>query len=183
MFSAGDGANKQRQQLWSHSVGCAVVARILAKHVPGVDMDDAFFGGVFHDVGKLLFYDVIPDEYSEIKASFKGLSLVQEENFLMGTAHEEIGLASASSWELPDEVKATVGWHHRPEQATVCSEYAVVASLADSMAKHWGIGSEAMMLYSETQDALRNDYGLTDDQLEAIEVEARKSFEETMAAS
>jgi putative nucleotidyltransferase with HDIG domain len=182
MFSIGGGAKRQRQQLWNHSVGCAVVARKLAKYVPGVDADDAFLAGVFHDVGKLLFYDVIPDEYSDIEASFDGVSLVEEEDHLTGTTHEVIGLRSSHSWGLPEEIKAAIGWHHRPEQASVCPGFASVIGVANSLAKNWGVGSETISR-PELQAELKDDYGLTEEQLRVMETEARQAFEEIMTAS
>jgi HD-like signal output (HDOD) protein len=182
MFSSGKTAEAQRQQLWCHSVGCAIVARGLAKYIPGVDADDAFLAGVFHDVGKLLFYDVAPDDYSGLEATFSGLSLVDNEDILMGTTHQKVGLTSAVSWRLSDNIKAAVGWHHHPEQAASCSEFAAVIGIADSLAKNWGIGSQAELL-PELPSKLSHDFGLTEEQLSEMEVEARQAFGETIAVS
>jgi HD-like signal output (HDOD) protein len=183
LFSAGNGAQQQRQQLWSHSVGCAVVARLLADFTPNVNSDDAFLGGVFHDVGKLLFYDVIPIEYAQIESSFDGLSLVEEEAFIMGTTHEEIGLISANSWKLPDEVKAAVGWHHRPDEASLFPEIAAITGVADQMAKRWGIGSETTNTCSSLDDQVNGDCGFTEEDLIIVERKAHKAFCDTMAAA
>ncbi len=69
MFSEGSKAAEERQNLWNHSLGCAAVARVLAKSVPTVSPEVAFLAGMFHDVGKLFLYDVVADEYAEMAAT------------------------------------------------------------------------------------------------------------------
>ena len=183
MFSSGSQAQDQRRYLWNHSVGCAVVAQCVARHVPDVEPDEAFLAGVFHDIGKLLFYDTIPDEYSEVDAEFNGERLVEEEDFLFGTTHELVGLASADSWKLPSEIRSAIGWHHRPAESESCPAYAQVINLADRLAKLWGIGSDVMSK-DELQDG-EQDVPLTKLQshLEPIQDEARRLFDETVAAA
>lgn len=180
MFSVGSSAEVQRQQLWSHSVGTASVARCLAEYVPSVSADDAFLAGVFHDVGKLMLYDALPEEYAEIDSSFHDLALVEEEKFLMGTTHETIGLGSVESWGLPNEIRVAVGWHHRPGDAPSCPEVAEVVHVANGLAKQWGIGSEPT---PQSEQATSNEYCLTEEQLDGVRTNARNSFEETMSAS
>ena len=182
MFSSGDGATAQRKKLWDHSIGCAVVARCLADLVPGVDKDEAFLGGVFHDVGKLLFYDTIPAEYSEVTASFAGGQLVEEERFLFGVTHEEVGLVSATSWELPAEISTAIRWHHDPDSADDFARYAAVTHAADGLARVWCIGSVEHHESTAVESAADR-FELTDDQLEAIKEHSRDAFDETMAAS
>ncbi len=182
MFSGGDGALAQRNKLWNHSIGCAVVARTLADRASGIDKDEAFLAGVFHDVGKLLFYDMIPDEYSEVDTSFAGHQLVEEERFLFGVTHEEIGLQSATSWELPSEICTAIRWHHNPDNADEYPQYAHVINAADGLARVWCIGSV------ERQDPtcvelVADKFELTDDQLDSIRENSRNAFDETMAAS
>lgn len=178
MFSSGDGSPDQRLKLWDHSIGCAVVARCVATHFTGVDADQAFLAGVFHDIGKLLFYDTIPDEYSQIAVSFSGLQLVNEEEFLFGTTHEMVGLASAKAWDLPNEIKAAIGWHHRPEQAESCPEYARIIHAADRLAKHWGIGSDSVT-EEGILEKLGCDMAITEAQFDSMEEEAGILFNET----
>ena len=179
MFASGATAQQRRQALWQHSVGCAVVAGRIAEYVPGVDPDDAFLGGIFHDIGKLLFYDAIPEEYAELDESMSGLQLIREEEFLFGRTHEQIGLASAVSWQLPDEVKAAVGWHHRPEEAEFCADYARVVGTADYLSKHWAIGSDEVPNTSEVDEMMRH-LGVIAQHLERLEAVSRSDYEEAM---
>ncbi len=141
MFADGTTAAKQRRELWSHSLGCATVARLLAKSAYAVCPDDIFLAGVFHDVGKLLLYDVVPEEYSELVCSLSAEQLIREEKFIFGISHEEVGLKSAHAWGLSEPIKVAIGFHHRSGETPVHVEFAAVIQVADFLAKAWGIGS------------------------------------------
>lgn len=180
MFSEGRVAKVQRQWIWNHSVGCAIVARLLAEHNSTVTSEDAFLGGIFHDVGKLFFFDVVPDEYSALADSTTGAALVEEEKSLFGTSHEEIGLKSAHSWQLSKEIKAAIGWHHRPEQAPVHRDVAASIFFADALAKSWGIGPANAS--SNVRNDVLTEYNLTEGELDKLQERARQEFDETMNA-
>ena len=182
MLLSGNGAGIQRRRLWNHSLGCASVATCLAAHVSGVEADDAFLAGVFHDVGKLLFLDVIAEEYEELASSICGCSLIEEEHFLFGTTHEEIGARSANCWGLANEILAPIGWHHRPHEAPFCQAHALVISVADRLARIWAIGSKADTETEANLDFV-DELGVTADQLNSVEHDARWAFEQIMHAS
>ena len=175
MFAKGQGAEEQRVALWRHSVGCAVVAQQLAWQFDAVDESDAFLAGIFHDIGKLLFYDVIPHEYSELEAYFSGDRLAEEEGRVFGTNHAQVGLKSAASWKLPLEIRTAIGWHHEPSQANEFPGFAKLISVADKLARQWGIGSDP------TANAPSVDIGVYGDKLQAMEAKVREAYAEIIA--
>ena len=181
MFSEGSTAAKERQDLWNHSLGCAAVARVLAKSVPTVAPEDAFLASIFHDVGKLFLYDVVADEYAQMASLYIGQKLVAEERFVFGISHEEIGLKSAHAWGLPEDVKAVIGHHHRPEESPVHRTFVTVVHIADRLARAWGIGSEVATdsdIFIDTAEKL-----VLDEELLASEEErAREAFDEAAQA-
>ena len=179
IFSEGNSAREERRQLWDHSIGCGVVARCVARHMPSVDEDDAFLAGVFHDIGKLFFYDVIPDEYRHIDNSYTGRQLVELETQLVGTTHESVGLMTTATWELPEEIRSAIGFHHRPEESKVHPEFAHVAHAADRLAREWGIGSDARP--EADLDGIATQLKLSQTQLEEIRADALPTFNDTLA--
>ncbi len=178
MLSAGDGAIEQRRALWNHSVGCAAVASCLAKRVGGVQVDDAFLAGIFHDVGKLLFLDVIPNEYELLAKSCRDSKLIEEEQFFLGTTHEEIGASAANLWGLPVEILAAVGWHHRANESPFDHAHASIVAMANDCCKQWGIGSQAMPEIV-IDSAFLDRYELSDETMVEVEQESRLAFDET----
>ena len=139
LFSTGTKAVKERQAVWKHSLGCATVARALARHTPSIPKDEAFLAGIFHDVGKLFLYDFAPEDYAEISESE---NLIEHERHLFDVTHEELGIRSASRWNLAEEIKVAIGYHHRTEQAPTHREYATVVCLANQLAHLGGVGSD-----------------------------------------
>jgi len=176
MFSSGSSAEQARIRLWEHSVACACVGRSLANAIPGVDADEMFLAGIFHDVGKLLFFDVMPELYEDMTREKSGTALVDEEQYLTGLTHEEIGFKSSKAWELPVPIQAAICWHSRPQEANMAEPFVRAVSLANELTKCWGISSEP----AEMPDALGAEvesYGLSESKLQGIESEAREAFE------
>lgn len=179
MFASGSASSKQRGELWNHSVGCAIVSRVLASHASDVEAEDAFLGGTFHDVGKLLFFDIIPEEYAQLCASKSGVALTDEEREQLGNTHEEIGLNSAHSWGLPNEIKSAIGWHHRAHEASVYPEIAALVGFADRLAKLWGLGTLDESLEDVVAEVVEF-YSMTDEQMVVLENTCRESYDETV---
>ncbi len=138
IFSDSASAAKERQARWSHSMGCATVARLLAKSLPDLSPDDAFLAGIFHDVGKLLLYDVVPEDYARLHTDCFGQAHVDEEKRVFGVTHEEIGLTSAHSWGLSKEVKTAIGFHHHATTSPIHAEYATLIHVANGLALFLG---------------------------------------------
>ncbi|MCG8616853.1 MAG: HDOD domain-containing protein, partial [Desulfobacterales bacterium] len=42
------------EAFWRHSVGCGIMARNLATHIPEVNGERVFIGGLLHDIGRLV---------------------------------------------------------------------------------------------------------------------------------
>ncbi len=182
MFADGGEAVQARKRLWSHSVGCAMVARYLAEHVPDADPDVAFLGGLFHDIGKLLFYDAIPNEYDEIDGRLCDMALIEEEQFLFSTTHVAVGSASAASWGLPVALWAATRWHHNPEEADCDEQLVNVVAAANCLSREWGIG-DCGNAGLPAPDHILKRIDLEEEQFAAIREQAEGSFEGTMAAT
>lgn len=104
--------------LWHHSLTVATGARAIAKAEgqgrPG--QEDAFVGGILHDVGVLVLATNFPDLYD------KAAQLVLTEKVLIPTAeqecfgvtHAEVGAYLLGLWGLPSPILKIVSLHHKP---------------------------------------------------------------------
>jgi putative nucleotidyltransferase with HDIG domain len=181
MFSQGTTASMHREKLWNHSLGTATIARLLAKQQPGVEADDAFLAGIFHDVGKLFLFDVVPEEYTELASMAEGNQLIEEEKFVFGISHEDIGLKSAHSWSLAENLKAAIGFHHHPDDSPIHNEFVEVISAANSLARFWGIGSEGQQDVEGAADALER-LQFSDEQVVELAEQSKVMFEDAIQA-
>jgi putative nucleotidyltransferase with HDIG domain len=179
MFSEGKTASRDRKALWNHSLGCATIARLLADSVSHVLPEDAFLAGIFHDVGKLLLYDVVPHEYACIASENKGARLIEEEEFVFGLNHQDIGLKSAHSWKLPEQIKAAIGHHHNPDSSPLHREFVIVIHAANSLARSWCIGSDSEEEYEMSQSATTL-LALDDESLATFRLRSLRMFQEAV---
>lgn len=175
----GDGkTQKQVEMLWSHSLGCATVARILADEVRSINSDEAFLAGIFHDIGKLFFLDVIPDEYSEVFEEFHGAELSEQEEKLCGLPHTEAGLQLTVTWPLSDEVKGVIRYHHEPEADTSNREFTTLIYKANTISRLFGIGSPPIEM-DVIPENIYQYLELDEEQVASLVEEAKNSFAET----
>jgi putative nucleotidyltransferase with HDIG domain len=119
-----EGANNLKSELfslddlWHHSLTVANGARAIAKAEgqSRLGQEDAFVGGILHDVGVLILATNFPDLYD------KAARLVLTEKVLIPTAeqecfgvtHAEVGAYLLGLWGLPSSILKIVSLHHKP---------------------------------------------------------------------
>jgi len=98
--------------LWGHSlfVGCA--SRKLCERLLIDDPEKVFTAGLFHDIGKLVFFANIDWYMETIKEAVKEkLPLSQLEVQRFGIDHREIGCILANRWKFPDSFVSVIKDH------------------------------------------------------------------------
>jgi putative nucleotidyltransferase with HDIG domain len=117
------------RQLWSHSVGCAVLAREVASLV-GEDTETAFVGGLLHDVGALVVL-----ESAARAARALGVAPPEAEDLRVMVAHhhEAAGARVAAVWKLPPEIAPALGSHHRVPDSP--ARLSAIVALADRLCR------------------------------------------------
>ena len=152
VFSQGESAAESRSQLYEHSLGCAAVARLLANSSQTtVDAGAAFLAGMLHDVGKLVFFDLAPNQYSQLQAEHDPRCCIKREQELFGIDHSAVGARFGEIWELPIEIQSAIGGHHQDITQT-CDPLLHITRLANELSKIWGIGQASDPIQSETSE-------------------------------
>jgi HD-like signal output (HDOD) protein len=104
--------NLVMKKLWQHSVGCALGARWLANRCRFNDLEtNAFFAGLFHDIGKLFVLMVVE------QLKIKGENLPLTHSLLLETMdslHSEHGEKLMRQWNMPEEYCLVARGHHLP---------------------------------------------------------------------
>lgn len=123
---------------WEDALRRAVSARSLAS-LAGLDADECFTAGLLQDFGLLVMLYLQPGqvEHWEQLALATPESRRDLELDLFHTTHDEVGLTLATSWDLPPDLAAAMGYHHdgppedaEPQDVILCR----VAACADWMA-------------------------------------------------
>jgi HD-like signal output (HDOD) protein len=128
----------------------------------------------------LFLYDVASQEYEQLVCRHAGSQLVEAEQRMFGVGHEEIGLKSAHSWGLPENIKVAIGYHHGPDKAPVHVEFVTLLHFANRLSRIWGLGTQADPISDVDVDVI-NWLGADQDLLR-LEESARRTFSEMLRA-
>ncbi|MCF7929033.1 MAG: HDOD domain-containing protein [Spirochaetales bacterium] len=118
-----NGKADQQEELWDHSFRAAYYAYQLArsfkrgkKHI----IDDAYVGGILHDIGKIIFSSVHPQLLENIGdfCREKGIPNQLFEDLSAGLNHAELGAMIAEKWNFPQPLIETIRYHHTPGKAS-----------------------------------------------------------------
>lgn len=130
--------------LWEHSFAVAVAARILAAECAYHAAEEAYVGGLLHDIGKMVLDAKLPEDYQRVielvyndKQSF-----IDAENEVFGFDHCDVGALLVERWNLAPGLREAVQLHHQPMHAEIDPTLCAIVSLANSLCIKLGIGPE-----------------------------------------
>lgn len=108
------------ERLWAHSLEVARWVRTIAKRegLQGHDVENAFLAGLFHDLGKIVLNEGVPDEYIHVlrKSQTENIPLVAAESAVLGVTHAEIGAYVLGLWDFDHAVVRAIAAHHEPSR-------------------------------------------------------------------
>jgi HD-like signal output (HDOD) protein len=127
---------------WTHSLGCAMVARKFSDKLSCFDGDKAYMGGLLHDTGLLVNCMVFPKEFAAAVALArdKQLPLEQAELECMGFTHSESGRALAERWHLNEDAIQVIAHHHSVERSSSARGLVALVHLSDLLCRMRNLG-------------------------------------------
>ncbi len=132
------------RNFWIHSVGVGVAANAIGAH-HGVPIgDDAFMCGLLHDIGKLVVFQYLREDFDKMLARVdaEDITMVEAESTMLEVGHAEIGALLMEQWQLPEKMVAVLRYHHQPDAAPEEAARLVAAvHCADILARGLLIGS------------------------------------------
>jgi putative nucleotidyltransferase with HDIG domain len=125
-------------ELWIHSVACALGAKWIAKEcrLPS-KMNEAFFAGLLHDIGKAFLLMAIADLKKTGQLGDNVPQTFIEE--VLDTLHQSLGAQLLRNWNLP-EIYCTVAERHHNESMEGQDTILLMVSLANKVLAKAGIG-------------------------------------------
>lgn len=143
-FAGKKGIGLSLEDFWQHSLGTAIASKVTAETIGIAHVaEDAFIGGLLHDIGKVVMDQYQPLIYTPIVkyAQDKGILLVAAEREVMGLTHAEVGEWMMEKWRLPPIIVNMVAAHHKPNSIMDRREVVTAIHLGDIFARALGIGS------------------------------------------
>jgi len=138
----------QERLIWEHALVSAIASRAFAKSLRFARIEEAFIGGLLHDIGKSVMGVKFPERYGALLRSVYNENTIcldlELETF--GFDHAMVGEALVSQWNLAPSLQAAVRFHHDPIHAPeVHQQLAAIVALANHLAleEKVGIGDPA----------------------------------------
>ncbi len=142
---------------WKHATYTATLAQVLARKVPEqfeVKPGMAYLVGLLHNFGFLLLGHLFQPEFfllNKMVAANPGASIIMLEKHalgmgharqVLGMGHAEMGAWLMQSWQMPEEVIATVKEHHNPDYCGAFQGYPALIAVINHVLGQRGIGDE-----------------------------------------
>lgn len=172
MFKPGQlSENFDARDLWKHCVAVGTCARLLAEHAGG-NAEDAFVGGMVHDMGLLIEYQLFPDQLKAVVQRVeqdKTLDFCSIEREVIGADHQAFGNHMANKWKFPPGLRACIAFHHNTD--TLKSEHRRVVGiirLADMICCQNELGFYLTACAGEVTADMLTEIGLSEDQVGSV---------------
>ncbi|MDP3177844.1 MAG: HDOD domain-containing protein, partial [Spirochaetaceae bacterium] len=122
--------------------------------------DDAYVGGMLHDMGKIIFSTVHPELLEKIRkfCQNKGVPSDTFEDMAGGMNHAEIGAKIAEKWNFPDTLIAAIRYHHEPNLESGDHRDLVYAVYLANVFCEYETGN---ITFEQIEGSVLADYGLT----------------------
>lgn len=102
------------KMLWEHSFGAGLAARIIAGVTRLVNEEEAFLGGLFHDIGKIIMNTMDSQQFQSVmqKCYNDRISFLEAEQQVYPYSHAEVGALVIKKWNFPEFLMHAVLKHH-----------------------------------------------------------------------
>jgi putative nucleotidyltransferase with HDIG domain len=102
------------KMLWEHSFGAALASRMIARETRMVSEEEAFLGGLFHDIGKIIMNTMNKQQFQDVmqRCYNDGLTFEEAERRVYPYTHAEVGGLVIKKWNFPDRLMHAVLNHH-----------------------------------------------------------------------
>ena len=134
------------KMLWEHSFGAGLASRMIAKETRLVSEEEAFLGGLFHDIGKIIMNTMNSDQFRDViqRCYNDGLTFEEAERQVYSYTHSEVGGLVIKKWNFPTMLMHAVLNHHSFDFAENEDPYQInltcVVGLANMFCHKVGIG-------------------------------------------
>ncbi len=148
-------------ELWLHSIATGFCSRILAEKKNRELSNDAYTGGLLHDVGKIILDPYVLERKDAFDDFMKDETkmVLDAEKSILGFDHAEIASDIGRKWRIPENVILAIQYHHCPSLSEG-SELAYIVHTADYLVRSSGLGYEEDDLMCELEEGALEFLGL-----------------------
>jgi diguanylate cyclase (GGDEF)-like protein len=110
-------------QFSKDSLIAALSCKLIAEKACRQHAEDAFFLGLFQNIGMLVMAESMPEQYDKaiLECKSDAAAWHDVENRILGVNHMQVGEYVIHAWGLPASFSVPIGCHHYPERLTCSS--------------------------------------------------------------
>lgn len=131
--------------IWEQMIGAALAANVIAKQARRTDPEDAFIGGLLHDVGKVVLNNELPEKFASVmqKVYNDAVPFEEAEKEVFEFSQREVGAFIVKKWGFPEKLENLIRSfddHGALDVDKQTSNLAFTIALADRMCQKFGMG-------------------------------------------
>jgi putative nucleotidyltransferase with HDIG domain len=167
--------------LWEHSLGTAILCRLIAKRKGLKEPDELSIDGLLHDIGKILLVLQYPEEYEKAmnESDQSGLTIYESEKNHFNTTHASVGAWMAQKWRFPPNLIEIIEYHHKPHLAKIAPMDSAIVHFADILVRARGFGFAGDRFLMPVNPKAWELLSLSEPDIKEILREAEDSFQMT----
>ncbi len=116
MFEGFEDDEMNMSNFWRHSIGCGIIARMLAIRSGKQNEERYFVAGLLHDLGRLVMLQNFSGVARKVLLQSRHTveSLHHFERNVWGYTHADVAERLFGKWEFPEFFKVCIAHHHSP---------------------------------------------------------------------
>ena len=120
---------------WHHTMAVGFTSRDIAEKLGFKEIsNEAFLGGIFHDLGIQILAKYFSNEFERITEKvIAGTNALEAEKSVTGSTHQEIGRYAAEKWGLPEMIYDAICFHHNPAASQNAGVLTGIINMSDWM--------------------------------------------------
>lgn len=180
LFKAPPYLRNFMENLWRHSIGCAVGAKVIAKYIKYAEPEELFVGGLLHDIGKAVEMQFFSNNFINVLELFykEGVDFNQAEQNVMGFTHTTVGKLLCEKWKFSRKLVEIVTHHHTLGFNLEFAKEVAVVHLADIISRALGMGADENEKVPPPNEGVWNILGLQVGVIEPIMYEIKRIYKE-----
>ena len=131
--------------IWEQMIGSALAASVIARHTRTVDPEDAFIGGLLHDIGKVVVNNEYPEKFAKVIEMVYNdqVSFETAERDIFEFTQREVGAFVVKKWGFPENLELLIKFFDDNEALArdkQLSHLVAIITLSDRMCQQFGMG-------------------------------------------
>lgn len=174
--------------MWDHSIGVSIASSLIARKTRSCPPEDAFIGGLLHDVGKTVINILKRDQYREVIKSIYNEDgyFAEKEQEILGYTHCDVGVAAIKKWQFSSQFEMVQRYHHafhkEDERSDEDPGLLTTIIMANLICNNLGIGRRAPSEFYPLEDSYPMEYfNMSLEDVEKLREQVEQSFDQEKA--